>query len=93
MAATDTYGRINPSNMPAMNWPASNAFAITPHDTNELTYVTRGIWIGGAGNVKVTTVNGDTVTFTGALAGTIIPVRAKIVFSTGTTATSMIGIY
>jgi len=73
--------------------PASNAFAITPHDTNELTTVTRGIYIGAAGDIALTTVGGDSVTFVGLLAGSILPVRANIVKSTATTATSLIGLY
>lgn len=89
MAATDNYT----DRSGGLDSPARNAFAVSPHDTNELTNVTRGLYIGIAGNLKVTTVGGDTVTFIGVLAGTIIPIRAKIIWSTGTTATSMLGLY
>ena len=88
-AATDKFYSFGTS----LDSPARNAFAITPHDTNELSFVTRGIYIGGAGNLKVTTAGGDTVTFTGVLAGTIIPIQAKLVFSTLTTATSLVGLH
>lgn len=73
--------------------PAERAFAITGNDSTDLTVYPRAIYVGGAGNVKVTTLGGDTVTFNGALAGTILPVRAVRVFSTGTTATNLIGLY
>lgn len=73
--------------------PICNAFAITPHDSNTLSYATRALWVGGTGDVKITTINGDTVTLSGALAGTYIPIRAKLVFSTGTTATLLVGLY
>lgn len=73
--------------------PARNAFAVTPHDTNELTAHTRGIYVGVTGNVKVTTSGGDAVTFVGLAAGVIHPIRAKIIWSTGTTATSIVGVY
>lgn len=73
--------------------PYRHASSITPHDTNELTYVTRGIYIGGAGNVKVTTVEDETVTFNSAAVGQVLPVRAKIIFSSGTTATSIIALW
>lgn len=72
--------------------PAERAFAITPSDTNALTYVTRGIYIGVTGDVKVEMVSGGLVTFKNALAGTVLPVRALRVWSTGTDATDLIGL-
>lgn len=89
MAATDTFA----NNQSGLESPYANGAAITPHDTDELPNVTRGIWVGGAGAVKVTTVKGDTITLAGALAGTIIPIRAKLVFSAGTTATNLVALY
>ena len=88
MAASDRFS----SHAEGMLYPGGGAFAITPHDINELAYVTRALWVGGAGNVKVTMENGDTVTFSGVAAGTMLPIRARLVFSTGTTATLMIGV-
>jgi len=80
----------------SLDSPAGGAFAISPSDTVDLTIATRGIWVGdvGAGGaVKVTTEGGDTVTFSGCTAGTVIPVRARRVFLTGTSAASLIGLY
>ena len=73
--------------------PAERAFAITSNDSTDLTVYPRAIYVGGAGNVKVTTLGGDTVTLNGAVAGSILPVRVVRVFSTGTTATNLIGLY
>jgi hypothetical protein len=73
--------------------PAKNAFAVTPHDTNALTSDTRGIYIGGAGDMVLVTTGGETVTFVGLPAGFILPVRANIIKSTGTTATNIVGLY
>lgn len=73
--------------------PAKNGFAITPHDTNNLTADTRAIYVGGAGNIALVTSAGDEITLNGALAGTIIPIRATKVKSTGTTATNLVGLY
>ena len=73
--------------------PAERAFAITPNDSADLSVFPRAIYVGGAGAVKVTTLGGDTVTFSGCLAGTVLPVRAARVFSTGTDATNLIGLY
>jgi len=49
--------------------------------------------VGGAGNIKVDTLGGDTVTFTGVLAGSILPVRILKVYSTDTTATNIVAVY
>lgn len=73
--------------------PASFGFAITPSDGSELEAATRGIWVGGAGAVKVVLTGGDTVTLSGVTAGTLLPIRAKQVLSTGTTATLLVGLY
>lgn len=73
--------------------PADFAAAVTPHDTNALANFARALYVGGTGDVKLTTPGGSTVTFAGVPAGTILPVRAKVVFSTGTTATSIIAIW
>lgn len=73
--------------------PARHAAAVTPHDTNELTNVTRAIYVGGSGNVKVTTIGGETATFTAVPAGAVLPIAAKIIWSTGTTATSMLALW
>ena len=51
------------------------------------------LFVGGAGAVKVTTIAGTDVIFTGVVAGTVLPVRVKKVFSTGTTATNMVVMY
>lgn len=73
--------------------PASHAFGVTPHNTNELIHQTRGIYIGGAGNVTLVTVDGDTVTFVGMATGIIHPIRAKIIKASGTSATSIVGVW
>ena len=75
--------------------PSDDGYAITAHDTNELSPHCRGIYMGdtsGGAALKVTTVAGATLTFAGVLQGTILPVRAKVVFDTGTTAASLIGL-
>jgi len=74
-------------------YPAG-AFAITPSDTANLQNVSV-VYVGGAGNVKVTTANGDIVTFSGLNAGTVLPVQVLRVWTSGsgTTATNLIGIY
>ena len=71
--------------------PATKAYTITPADS-ELTDWLRAIYVGGAGNVKVTTTSDDAVTFSGVPAGTVLPICVKQIWSTGTTATLMVGL-
>lgn len=73
--------------------PATNGFAVTPDDVSDLPAQTRALYVGGAGNVRVTLRNGDVLTFVGATAGSYHPIRASRVWSTGTTATSIVGLY
>ena len=73
--------------------PVKNAFAITGSDTDLLQQPTRGIYVGGSGDVVAVLVGGDEVTFTSLVAGVIHPIRAKQIKSTNTTATSIIGVY
>jgi len=56
-------------------------------------YCYRALYVGGAGDVKVVTVGGSTVIFSAVPAGTILPVAVVRVFSTGTTATSLVGMW
>jgi hypothetical protein len=73
--------------------PAANAFVIAPHDTNPQSKRTRAIYVGAAGNVKVTMRGAGEVTFVNVAAGTILPISVTHVWSTGTTASSMLGLY
>jgi hypothetical protein len=75
-----------------MDSPASNAFAITPHDTNNLTTHTRALFIGSSGNLVVTLVGDSTaVTFTNISPG-YHPLRVKKVAATGTTCSGIVGL-
>jgi hypothetical protein len=73
--------------------PASDAFAITPSDSVDLSANTRGVYVGVSGNLKVDMENGQTVTFVGLVAGVIHPLCVKRVYSTLTTATNIVGVY
>ena len=73
--------------------PGEGAAAVTPNDSTDLTTIARALYVGGAGNVKIDAADGSTVTFSGVLAGSILPVRAARVYSTGTTATNIVAIY
>ncbi len=64
---------------------------ITPSDVTNLANPAVGLFVGGAGNISAVMENGDTVTFTGVLAGQFLPFIFRRINSTGTTATNMVG--
>lgn len=73
---------------------ASGAVAVTPSDGADLARgATKGLYIGGAGNVAIITSGGDTVTFNGLTIGNIHPISVKRVLATGTTATNIVAVY
>ena len=76
------------SHTPSMTSPPSRAMSVTPSDTTDLPFVSRAIFVGTPGDVRVRTLDGDEVTYTN-LTGTKI-LRAARVFATGTTATNII---
>ena len=51
------------------------------------------LYIGTAGNLKVTTVAGDEVTFQGINTGAFFPVHVKKVWATGTSASNIIALW
>jgi hypothetical protein len=68
----------------------SGAVTITPSDSvNNLNLL--GLYVGTTGSVKVTTANGDAVTFVGVPAGKDILLNVTRVWSTGTTASNILG--
>ena len=72
--------------------PVENAFSITPSDADNLR-VTRGLYVGATGNIRVTMAGGQTVTLTDLQAGVIHPLRVVKVFNTSTTATGIVGFF
>ncbi|MEI6478518.1 MAG: hypothetical protein WCO52_06040 [bacterium] len=72
-------------------YPAG-AFAITASDTVNLQNVAI-VYVGTGGTIKVTTANGDVVTFTGVATGTVLPVQVLRVWAATLTASGLVGIY
>lgn len=68
------------------------AVSITPSNTVNLANPCV-VYVGVTGNVRVLTAQGDDVTFVSVPAGAVLPVQVIRVYSTSTTATSLVGIY
>lgn len=64
---------------------------IIPSDTDNVAVLINDVYVGGTGDIKVTTAADDTVTFSSVPVGPFNPgCRIKKVFETGTTATNLI---
>lgn len=89
MAGNDRYAGMGDDLLS----PADHAAAVTPSDSQQLPTASKRLWVGGAGNVALVTVGGDTVTYASVPAGTYLKVRAAQVLATGTTATNIVAEY
>lgn len=72
--------------------PIQSAAGVTPDDSNDLANATRAIYVGTGGNLRVTLVSGDIVTFPNTGAGWH-PLRVDRIWATGTTATDIVGCF
>lgn len=73
--------------------PAREWIAVTPSDTVPIPAGCRGLFVGGAGSLSLVGANGVAVTFTGVLAGTVLPCGPIRVNETGTDATLIVALY
>lgn len=73
--------------------PARQAFAVTPHATNEIDPLPKALFIGTGGTLvgRAAGSNAD-VTFKNLQSGQILDVRLKYVRASGTTATDIVGL-
>lgn len=74
--------------------PAFNAFNAYSErsDTVDLAVATRAVYTGSGGDIKVTMVGGGEVVFEDVPPGTKLDIRIARLWSTGTTATDVIGL-
>lgn len=78
--------------------PSYKFAAVTPSDTALLTYggdpsITKGIYVGGAGNIACKNDLGATVVFTGLVVGALYPISTEQILSTSTTATNIVALF
>ena len=90
----------------ALDGPAINGIPVNANNTNVFTNICKGIYVGQSGNVNIqfgipqsnATISGSNVSlsncvFVNVVAGSILPVRANIIYSTSTTANSFVILY
>lgn len=80
-----------PSMLGSPSAPGSRHFAVTPHDTNLLTFKPRALYVGVQGDLVLEDDNGVSCTYVGVSG--ILPFMPSKVKATGTTAASVVAIY
>jgi hypothetical protein len=72
--------------------PARIAFAITPSDTASLTILPKAIVSGTSGTVTLQAADSDNDVVISCVAGQTLPIRARYIRATGTSATGLVGL-
>jgi len=72
---------------------ATNATAVTPSDSVDLDFVTKGVYVGVVGNISVIMLGGQTTTFNAVPAGTLLPIRVTRIRASSTTATGITALW
>jgi hypothetical protein len=86
------------------SWDPSFQFsACTPSDTARLTYTNsagiveekrcKAIYVGGAGNLQVKNDAGNSVVFTGVVAGSVYPISTDTIMNALTTCTGIVALF
>lgn len=70
---------------------ARSAVAITPANS-DLNAPVRALYVGLGGDIAIVTTINQSVTLVNVQSGTILPISVKRVSSTGTTASSIVGL-
>ncbi len=93
MLAIDLFEKFNEPSADIINASASQSFSIIPSDTDELEYVTRMLYVGSAGDISCLLTADESITiFKNIPAGTVLPLRVRKIFNSGTTASQIVGL-
>lgn len=77
----------------ALQSPARDGLNITPNDSTDLAFTAKSLYVGGTGDVKITTASGAILTFPNVQGGSVLPWFVKRLWATGTTATGFVTAY
>lgn len=85
----------NYTNLKAENTaPAESCAAVTASDSTDLDGGTcRALYVGTGGNINIDDAFGNTVLLSNVPTGSVLPVRAKRVRATSTTASNLVALY
>ncbi|MGF1549199.1 MAG: hypothetical protein ACFBQW_01485 [Sphingomonadaceae bacterium] len=73
--------------------PANDAEAVTPDDANPLPRVPKALYVGTGGTIVLRGKGDADASFVNVADGTILPVRARFVRATGTTAADIVALF
>lgn len=73
--------------------PATRVGAVVPHDGNPLSDIPKALYIGGGGTIVLAGTSGGDATLANVPAGSVLPIRARFVRATGTTATNIVALF
>jgi len=74
--------------------PAASGTTVTASDSVQLEKTTRGLYVGGDGDVAVKFPgNGSPITFASVPAGSILPIQVDFVMAAGTSATGIVALF
>jgi len=88
----DPYNSLPPEHLIHPAKGAFDAYAVRS-DTVDFAIAARAFYTGSGGNIKVTTHDKQDVALVSVPAGTIFPLRIIRLWSTGTAATDVVGLY
>lgn len=83
----DTFSTFTPG----LTSPAFHAASVTTSDSVDLTNTARALYVGTVGDLVVTTKGGETVTLVSVKG--LLPLSISRVWSTGTTAASIVALW
>lgn len=72
--------------------PAQEGESVTPSDSQSLARVSRAIYVGTGGDLRLRLVSGSEITLANAQPGALYPVRAAQILATGTTAGGLVAL-
>ena len=73
--------------------PAASAVAVTPSNSVNFATACRGLFVGSGGDIVAVFRTGAAITFANVPSGSVLPLQAVRVNSTGTTASDIVALY